>query len=1046
MTTTLAFGDSADGYLHSFDATYAGARNGPADGVNAGTAAYHGQNNNGGTFTTFQTFLRFAYPAASGLVTSAYFRVSQLSQLSTGVARDLEFRAYTWSAGGLTVADWRNPATVAASTLYGVVRNVQASAGKHTYAGSETLRSFVQGGTTAAEFVLTTSRQRAGNTPTSDEGGAIATADADGTLLDPCLIFTTHPTHSLSGLMGMSAQLSDGSWIWADPIGPPAAIRFYRRDPAGGDTQVAEALYGTTSTTWGQAAGAQGWALVVDAADNFYVVGPAGDAPNALRERAFQKNAGSWTWTGKDIRTVSLPTHDAAVNNITAAWHPTAGGTLVIFAAHAAGDGVSGGNSNDLAYALVSTQYLLTGSGTHVRAVDRVDPLGLVPSSVASGDFSGYMNETGTGLEVLADPHQGDWGYLTSFRRAQRLGENGALFVSRYVLLPTGAGFLHASYVDATAFGTKDAAAKVRLLSVGSGQVALVAADTDTGYGLCVEILQASGLSAGLVSLGYVMLAEESIPNMPDGPAVAASSAWDAVYSLAENAVWVYYVPTGSPTLVRRTSVSLNTYQATRVVMPVHTATSNVVAIRVPRNAQVTQRSLVTASRSAGGFAHTVDVFNLAPLAPTLVAKANYDATMAGVFTWTFNDPNTGDGQSARRFVIERVSDGVAVVDTTKAASTAQTYTVTAGTLANGVDYRWRVMTWDLLDVASPWSNYGTFSTSAAGSVNITAPAADNPAGVITDDFLIAWTATGTTQAAYRIWVARNDTAATVYDSGWVTSTATAAMVTGMVSDVEHTVRVQVRNASAVVSGIGTRLITPSYGTPEAPLVVLTPVTEGGYVLVDVDNPIPGESGIGATFWDMEGTPDLASWHKSGGTLGTSTAHVYRGAQAAALVSTGAGVAHVFCRAPAVNVTTGQRYAIRAWMYSETARDVSLAIDWQDAGGVYVTDSTTTVTLAANTWTAVEAAGNCPAGATKAIYGWGILATPAVGVTVWADDLRLAPASDRPDVVRNRVFRRRLGAAGPWDVLGECGPDGDFRDYTAPSGIPLEYLVRGETV
>lgn len=1047
MTVNLVYGDSSDGYLHSFDAAYATARNGPADGANTGASAYFGQNNNGGTYAVFQTFIRFAWAAlpAGSIVTAAAIRASHATNLSTGTARDMEVRGFDWSGGGLTVADWQTPTNLTARTLFAVVRSVQSgTTGKVSYSGSEGLRGLVAS-VTSANFVVVSSRQRAGSTPASDEGSSIFTAEAGGTGDDPLLIFTTVPTHGLIPCAGAEVQLSDGTWVFG--VRPPGESRvlFYREDFAGSGVYVGEIPFGATSTTWADVQGSQGVALAVDAQDNFYVVGRAGDAQNSLRVRAYAKAPGSWSWTAGTTRTVPLPAHDAPVNNVTACWHSTAGGTLAVFAAHTVGDGVSAGNTNDLAYALLDSTYLLTGAGTLTRTSGSALSAGLGLASLAANAFNGYANETGSGLNVVADRTQPDWGYLASFKRGQDLGENASVIIGRYILNATATGFSHASYETASVYGVKDAAAKLRLLAVGSGQVALVTADADTGYGISVQVLQASGTTPGFVSLGSAFLAGESITTMPDGPAVAVTSKWDATYSAVENAVWIYYVDVGNAARVMRTSVSMNTYQATRVAVQVITGVVGVIhAIRTPSNSWAAQKGHVTLGLD-NGYSRIVDTFNLVPLAPTLTPQANYDATTAATFAWTFNDPNTGDTQSAYQLQVQRVDTGATVLDTGKTASTTPSRNVAGGTLTNGLDYRWRVMTWDALDAAGAWSDWGTFTASAAGSVNILTPAADNPPGVVTDDYLVSWSVTGTVQASYRAWVTRNDTGVTVHDSGWVTSSATSATVAGMVTDVEHTIRVQVRNASAVSSGIGSRLITPSYGTPETPLVTLVPVPDGGYVLVDVDNPIPGEVGSGFPFYDFEPGADLTPFFKSGGTLVLTSAQAYRGAQSAVLTSTGTGAAQVYHRAPAVNVAPGQRYAVRAWLYAPVARNVSITIDWLTTGGAYVSSSGTTLALAAGTWTAIEAAGNCPATASKASYGWALRDTPSAGAELYGDDLRLAPSSDRPEVIRNRVLRRLAGTTDPWEVLGTCDPDGDFRDYTVPSQVPVEYMVRGES-
>lgn len=894
MTVTLVYGDATDGYLSSSDPAYATARTGPADNLDDNfTSAFFGQTTG---YTIHEAFIRFAAPAlaAGELVTTAAIRTTQATATSTGVTRDLELRGFDWGAS-VALADWRTPTQLSALTLHARVTGVQAAAGKTTYAGSDDLRALLQSGGVAA-FVAVSSRQRAGSTPTVDERGSFYAAERSGTTEDPCLIYTTTQDHGLVPVLGASVQLSDGTWAYlATGAG---VVTLHHKTATGAATLVATLNLGTGTSEWADVAGAQGLALVVDSADNLFVTGRAGNAGNSLRHRAYIKGAG-YTWTAGTIRTLPLPAHDGVVNNVAAAWTSAGGGTIVVLAGHAASDGVPGGDPNDVSYALLNSQYLLDGvTGTQNRGTGSAVGLSLLPPSLPSAsDFSGYTNEAGTGLDVVIDHDQPDWGYLVSYHRGQRLGDNGAVAVGRFKLNSTAGGFDHSSWSMATAYGRKDAGGKVRILSTGPSQVALVSADADTGYGLTLQALQSSGTTPGWVNLGVVNLAGESIPTMPDGPAVGGSAAWDAIYSSAENAVWVYYVDAADSARVMRTSVDLDTYQATRTEAEVVAAAGGAVrALRTPRNAWVAQRSHLSVARLSGATEvadHYVDTLNQPPLAPTLTPRFNFDATLAATFAWAFQDPNAGDAQSAYQLQVERVSDGVTVLDTGKVASSTQSHAVAGGTLANGVDYRWRVTTWDALDTAGPWSDYGAFSTSASGTVTITDPATDNPPGIITNDYLVTWSVAGTVQANFRVWVTRNDTGVTVHDSFLTAGTQTTWLVTDMVSDVEHTVHVLVSDASGVATNTATRLITPSYGTPEVPLVTVTPVHDSGYVLVDVDNPLP--------------------------------------------------------------------------------------------------------------------------------------------------------QGDRPDVVRNRVLRRRAGSLDLWEVLGECEPSGSFRDYTVPSQVPVEYMVRGES-
>lgn len=839
MTTVLVYGTAdSRSYISSGDAAYATAQSGPADTVTAG--AYRFGQASG--YTLYQSFLAFSYPAvaASDIVSSAVVRLSQKTHGAGRTTRSLEIRQYGWQSGGLVVGDWRTPTQLSALTQYGIVGDVQLSAGKTTYAGSEELRSAVAAGT-LLEMVLISNRQRIGLPPTDDESSEVWTVDASGTSLDPCLIYTTYPKNVLAPILGAAAQLSDGTSVYlAANVTDPPTINLRHVTAAGAHATAMTLPVGSGSSDYANVKGAQGFSLAVDSADNVYVVSRAGNAENSLRLRGFTKGSG-YVWTSGPVVTVPLPSYDEPINNVAIAWHDVAGGTLVVLAGHTAGAGINGGTANDVSYAVLDAGAVRTGSGTVTRASGSGVTLGVIPATSPSA-FNAYANETGNGLDVIADHYEPTFGYVASFHRGQVMGDTASVALGRYVLNATGAGFTHASYQDGYNLARKDGSARVRIVSIGSGLVAVVAANPGIGTSLTATVFQVTGTSSGAVVLGEVVLGEESL-SVPDGPTMAVSSAWDAVYCAADNSLWIYYRGTTNGKIYR-TSIDLNTYHATRVeLLPFDYGASNVIqAIRVPRNAWVTDKILFSVAYSDGVTitgANVLDTFNIAPLAPTLATRANYDASLAADFTWTFNDPNSGDTQSAYELQVEDVADGSVDVSTGKVVSAVASRTIAGGTLVNGKSYRWRVRTWDASDVVGPWSGYGAFTTSASGSVTITSPAVDNPSGLATDDLLVIWSVTGTVQAWFRVWAVRNDTGVNVFDSFKTPGTDTFRTVVNLASDVEHTISVQVWNSSDVASGIGTRLVTPSYSTPDAPEISLTAMGESGYVLVSVTNPVP---------------------------------------------------------------------------------------------------------------------------------------------------------------------------------------------------------------
>jgi len=171
--------------------------------------------------------------------------------------------------------------------------------------------------------------------------------------------------------------------------------------------------------------------------------------------------------------------------------------------------------------------------------------------------------------------------------------------------------------------------------------------------------------------------------------------------------------------------------------------------------------------------------------------------------------------------------------------SSSSNYTLPASGLPNGQDWKWRVKTWDSYVVESPWSDYGFFSTSNTGVVNITDPAIDNDPNIVTANYLIRWTVSNTTQAAYNIVVTRTDTGATLVSTGWVTSTDLQYLVIGMASDVEWNVALKIRNAALIESNTANRKITPNYNRPEVPVISFDIEDDLGYIGLNITNPDP---------------------------------------------------------------------------------------------------------------------------------------------------------------------------------------------------------------
>lgn len=75
--------------------------------------------------------------------------------------------------------------------------------------------------------------------------------------------------------------------------------------------------------------------------------------------------------------------------------------------------------------------------------------------------------------------------------------------------------------------------------------------------------------------------------------------------------------------------------------------------------------------------------------------------------------------------------------------------------------------------------------------------------------------------------------------------------------------------------------------------------------------------------------------------------------------------------------------------------------------------------------------------------------TPTIEVTAYDDEgyvlvdvTNPAPEGDEPDVTVNTVLRRRDGSSGAWLTVGQAIPSGEYRDYTAGSGVAYDYKAR----
>lgn len=241
---------------------------------------------------------------------------------------------------------------------------------------------------------------------------------------------------------------------------------------------------------------------------------------------------------------------------------------------------------------------------------------------------------------------------------------------------------------------------------------------------------------------------------------------------------------------------------------------------------------------TGGGSPYTVKnfrlVLNTAPLTPSNLTPngSAFDATQAQAFTWQHNDSD-GDAQGSRQVQIRRVDTGVTVYDSGKVAGTTQSMTLPGGTLANGLQYQWRVMTWDPSDVGSPWSGWTSFLTSAPPTVTIT-----SPGGTIgSSSYTVTWATSDPEDRGQGQWRVRRynaDRSQVITDTGAQVGQALAYTVTGMANTASYQVGVQAADADGIWGPEAYVVLNVSYTLPAEPdNLTATPLPGRGSIRLD---------------------------------------------------------------------------------------------------------------------------------------------------------------------------------------------------------------------
>jgi len=824
-----------DGFLNSHTASYPDARSGSGTAVidvyNGNPTLEFGQFFGGGLNYLTETFQEFTLTPVSSneFCTSSWYSFQGFNRTPNGDPWSAEVRENDWG-GTVEAADWVSGDNIPSKTLLAEFPSIR-TANPRPYefrSGSAAMRTRMSGAATL-RIMLNSNKTALGLTPdgTHDEFLSINSFEGADGPHRPRLRFTSGTKSNLSYVQGASVQLSDGSHVYLESTVGTPVITLKHSTLSGTVTTIATLAQGSELYQFALGPGQQAFSLERDASDNLFVIGAAGSSVSGICAQAFAKGSG-YSWAAKTAISGALPVYDQPVNNCALTWH-NVGGTSRLVAVVAHTQGYTNGSTQMVAVSL-SNENLLNGSGSPIIAT--------APIPTTADGLS--VNNTGNALDVQAI--NGGTGIIATVRHNFTNADLQVIDVI-YKYTITGSGTFSLTPTDVGGFATgrlADGNLTTQIMPIPGDQNRFYwrSGTTITSYTLTSTGATLNG-SAGLISA--------AIPTLSN-PDLAQSLT--SLYNPADNKVWIFYIDSGNPRRIMRTAVNCATMLATKeeieVALNVGASGSVTTLLRTPRGF-VDERTvqLHIGNRTAAN-AHSIITnnytgFNLFPNPPVLTNPGSFTAESVKIFSWAFSDANPKDRQSAFQLVIRRADTLATVVDTGKVTSTQTAYSLAASTLSNSQSYQWQVRTYDTEDNVSLYSDWQAFSTVTTGIVVITEPDADNKLGLDSPRLTINWTYTITaplTQAKYRIRVIRTDTNVVIFNSDFITSSdARSFEVQGLLSDVEQAIEIIVQDSSGALSNTFTRLVTPSFSSPNAPGFLATP-GDGG-IIVTVANPIP---------------------------------------------------------------------------------------------------------------------------------------------------------------------------------------------------------------
>ena len=262
-------------------------------------------------------------------------------------------------------------------------------------------------------------------------------------------------------------------------------------------------------------------------------------------------------------------------------------------------------------------------------------------------------------------------------------------------------------------------------------------------------------------------------------------------------------------------------------------------------------RSKTTTPALTSAYSASSNVVQLlaAPSAPTSLSPNGVakDLSLATALTWKHNPVDT---TAQTKFEVQhRVVGGPTWASSGTITSGVSSWTLPAGTYANGQNVEWQVRTYGSFATASPWSASAIITASAKPVTSISVPGSTFNASSLT----AVWTyfdSEGTTQAQWEAILldSLGVTLETRSGAGPDTSTTFA---TRIVDGGSYSVKVRTQDASGLWGDYDVQAFTVTYSLPEVPTATLTWNSENDSVAITIDNPPTGSGKVDAVYNDV---------------------------------------------------------------------------------------------------------------------------------------------------------------------------------------------------